>query len=140
ETFKTFYGLETLLALCLTSREETYHHWKVFTDKNNGVCIKFRRDQFEATMRASNVHVREMTYLTIDELDPSKYRAEDLPFLKRYGFGDEGEFRAVFASKENVKGPKRIKIDLGMIDSISMNPWMHRSVFDSVKRTIESLH
>ena len=32
KTYADCLELKTLLALCLTSRGETYHHWKVFTD------------------------------------------------------------------------------------------------------------
>ena len=94
ETYANCLELKTLLALCLTSRGETYHHWKVFTDKNNGVCIRFRRIEFEQTMRAAGVKVGKVEYLKLEELVAEEHPIETLPFLERFGFGDEGEYRA----------------------------------------------
>ena len=139
ETYRTWGKLETLLALCLTSRGETYHHWKVFTDKNNGVCVHFQRAGFSKLMRAANVRVRRMKYLKLDQLDASKLPAKDLPFLKRLAFEDEGEVRAVYENEARETDLKRIDIDFGIIDRITLNPWMPQSVSDSVRTTIESL-
>lgn len=131
--------LKTLLALCLTSRGETYHHWKVFTDKSNGVCIHFKQDGFKKAMRSSDVQVRKMQYLKLDELDPGAHRLENLPFLKRFGFGDEGEYRAVYQSKDAEAGLKRVDIDLDIIEKITLNPWMPAAIFETVRPIVEKL-
>ena len=55
-TYAKALKLKTLLALCLTSRGETYHHWKIFTDKSNGVCIHFKRDELKSAMRLGPVN------------------------------------------------------------------------------------
>jgi hypothetical protein len=139
ETYRTSAKLETLLALCLTSRGETYHHWKVFTEKDGGVCIHFQRAGFSELMSAANVRVRSMKYLRLDQLDANKLPAKDLPFLKRLAFKDEGEVRAVYENKARETDLKRINIDFGIIDRITLNPWMPKSVADSVRTTVESL-
>jgi hypothetical protein len=43
--YKSRKELGTLLALCFSQAEETYHHWRVFTHGADGVCITFRRAQ-----------------------------------------------------------------------------------------------
>lgn len=131
--------LETLLALCLTSRGETYHHWKVFTDKSNGVCIHFKQDDFRKAMSRAKVKVGKMRYLKLDELNPDAHRAQDLPFLKRFGFGDEGEYRAVYESTVAEPHLKRVDIDLNIIEKITLNPWMPTAIFETVRPIIEDL-
>ncbi len=75
--------LKTLLALCLTSRGETYHHWKVFTDKSNGVCIHFRRDEFKQAMRVAGVKVEKVEYLKLEQFVAEDHPIETLPCLQR---------------------------------------------------------
>lgn len=138
KTYADCFELKTLLALCLTSRGETYHHWKVFTDKCSGVCIHFRRDEFQQTMRAAGVKVKKVKYLKLDELVAKDHPMETLPFLKRFGFGDEGEYRAVYQNKAAEDRLKQVQIDLNIIERISLNPWMPAPVFKSVRTTIEA--
>lgn len=139
KTYANSFELKTLLALCLTSRGETYHHWKVFTDKSSGVCIHFRKDEFRQAMRAAGVKVKRVKYLKLDKLNAQDHPIESLPFLKRFGFGDEGEYRAVYQSEAAEDLLKQIQIDLNIIDRISVNPWMPEPVFESVRATIEAL-
>jgi len=138
KTYADCFDLKTLLALCLTSRGETYHHWKVFTDKSSGVCIHFRRKEFLQTMRAAGVKVKKVKYLKLDELVAEDHPMETLPFLKRFGFGDEGEYRAVYQNKAAEDDLKQVQIDLNIIERISLNPWMPVPVFNSVRTTIEA--
>ncbi|WP_077003203.1 hypothetical protein [Variovorax sp. KK3] len=138
ETYANRLKLKTLLALCLTSRGETYHHWKVFTDKSNGVCIHFRRDEFKHAMEAADVKVEKVKYLKLGELVAEDHLIETLPFLKRFGFGDEGEYRAVYQNKAAEEHLKQVQIDLNIIERVSLNPWMPTPVFESVRATIEA--
>lgn len=137
KTYADCSELKTLLALCLTSRGETYHHWKVFTDKSNGVCIHFRRDRFEQAMLDAGVKVKQVKYLTLNQLVADDYPIEELPFLKRFGFGDEGEYRAVYKNKAAEPHLKQVEINLDIIEQISLNPWMPKPIFESVRATIE---
>jgi hypothetical protein len=139
ETYAKRLELKTLLALCLTSRGETYHHWKVFTDKSNGVCIHFHRDAFNRVMRAANVRVEKIEYLKLNELDLDAHPVNKLPFLKRFGFGDEGEYRAVYQNVAPEEHLKQVQIDFDIIERISLNPWMPKPIFESVRAIIESL-
>lgn len=138
KTYADCLHLKTLLALCLTTRGETYHHWKVFTEKSSGVCIHFRREEFNKVMRAASVKVEKVEYLKLPQLVADDHPIETLPFLKRFGFGDEGEYRAVYQNKDTEDRLKQIQIDLNIIERISLNPWMPEPVFESVRATIES--
>jgi hypothetical protein len=140
KTYAESMKLKTLLALCLTSRGETYHHWKVFTEKSNGVCIHFKQNGFNKAMHHANVKVRKMQYLKLDKLNPQDHRLQDLPFLKRFGYGDEGEYRAVYESKDSEDELKRVDIDLNIIERITLNPWMPTDIFETVRSIIKKLH
>lgn len=138
ETYARSLELKTLLALCLTSRGETYHHWKVFTDKSNGVCIHFRRDKFIETMRAAGAKVEKVEYLKLQELVSDDHPIETLPFLKRFGFGDEGEYRVVYENESAEDRLKQVQIDLDIIERVSLSPWMPKPIFESVRTIIEA--
>ncbi|MFG6489603.1 hypothetical protein ACG04R_23205 [Roseateles sp. BYS78W] len=139
ETYRKAKGLETLLALCLSERAETYHHWKVFTDRNNGVCILFHRTKLRDAMKKSKVNLRRMSYLTFSELDAETIPTARLPYLKRFAFKDEGEVRAVYENAKKEAELKKVPIDLGVIEGISLNPWMAKPVADSIIAIIEQM-
>ena len=48
--YKSKKELQTLLALCFTESDETYHHWRVFTHGSDGVCIHFKREALLAAL------------------------------------------------------------------------------------------
>ncbi|MDO9099619.1 MAG: hypothetical protein Q7V53_02590, partial [Caldisericota bacterium] len=139
ETYREARGLKTLLALCLSSRSETYHHWKVFTQSSNGVCIHFHRKNFINTMKKSGIEVKAMKYLKFDELDSEKIQTVELPFLKRLAFRDEGEVRAIYENKNAERALKQVAIDLSIIERITLNPWMPKSVVESLGSIMNSL-
>lgn len=139
ETYRKVKGLETLLALCMSKKAETYHHWKVFTDKNNGVCIHFDKVLLIAAMKASGVVVRPVSYLKFADLQPAKLPPSRLPYLKRLAFQDEGEVRAVYENSHKENGLKKVPISLKIIDRVTLNPWMPKPVAESVEAVILEL-
>lgn len=80
-----------------------------------------------------------MRYLTLKDLEGERPPIAQLPFLKRFGYGDEGEYRVVYESKAAEEGSKRVEIDLAMIERISLNPWMPKPVFESVRAAIRDV-
>src|SRR5438128_11688414 len=61
--------LPSVLALCFSETNETYHHWRVFSDGPSGVCIRFVRSTLLKAVRAHRgVHARAVTYRTLKEL------------------------------------------------------------------------
>lgn len=138
ETYRDSQNLKTLLALCMTSKGETYHHWKVFTHASSGVCIQFDRSKFIGTMGQAGVEVKEMSYLRFDELVAEEIPARRLPFLKRLAFRHEGEVRALYESDVAETG-KAINFDVNIISKITLNPWMPRSVAASAMDVIKKI-
>ena len=68
----------------------------------------------------------------------SEISVYDLPFMKRYGFKDEKEFRLVYASKsDNVS--HYISVDQRMVNRIIFNPWIPAANVDALKAVLRSV-
>lgn len=130
-----------VLALCFTEASETYHHWKVFAGGGaSGVCIVFYKDKLlDAISHKSTVLHRQVVYKTMKEMREEPFDTEDLPFLKRYGFQDEQEFRIIHELPKTSKTSVDIPIPLSCIERVVINPWIHQSLSDSVKRLIRGI-
>ena len=139
ETYAKVKNLDTLLALCMSNKAETYHHWKVFTDKSNGVCIHFHKAPLLTAMKRSGVSVRPVEYLKFEDLVPANFPTGRLPYMKRIAFKDEGEVRAVYENKERERELKKVQIGFEVIERITLNPWMPQPVADSIEEVIDSI-
>jgi hypothetical protein len=129
--------LKSLLVLCFTEATETYHHWKVFAGGSSGVCVKFFRKQFLKEISKTNgIRHEKIKYPPLAEIRKKKPMTDELPFIKRYGFQDESEYRIIYESNKLFK-TKDIKIPLSCINRITLSPWIPKKLSDSLKETIE---
>ncbi len=132
--------LKSVLALCFSQSSETYHHWRVFSNGPAGVCIVFDRKSFLASItKVVGVSMGHMKYWTIKDAGERKVTVNDLPFVKRFGFKPENEFRAVFASTTEELPSLDIPIDIASIRSVSLSPWMHSSLAISTVAAIRAI-
>lgn len=138
-TYKECRRLGTVQALCLTTRGETHHHWRMFSSQDSGVCIHFRRSKFIAAMNDAGAFTKEVKYLKLDQLQPESYDLEQLPFLKRFGFGDEGEFRALYTSNAASDDLKRVPFDLDAIEKVTLHPSMSKANLSIARAAISRL-
>ena len=112
--------LQSLLALCFTQADETYHHWRVFANGTAGVCIRFDRDVLlRAIRKQDGLRTGTVRYLTMTEIRDEKLELEDLPFRKRYAFQDENEFRLIYESCDEKIDHLDIPIPLSSITRIT---------------------
>jgi len=117
--------LRTVLALCFTQVAERYDHWRVFTDGSSGVCIKFWRSKLLKAIKQENgVRSKSVTYLTLNQIRKEIPSVSELPFLKRYAFQNEEEFRIIFESAKQSLTKLDIPIPIASIESISLSPWL----------------
>jgi hypothetical protein len=140
ELYRAHKGAEAVLALCCTKAAETYHHWRVFTQGIEGVCIEFYQEKLKASLRPSIIG-RSVDYLLVSELEALSpdLDADRLPFIKREGFGDEREWRIITTSSEVAKQTEDVPIQFDMIRRIILNPWMPPSLAESVRQTIRDI-
>lgn len=133
-------SLASVLALCFTQVAETYHHWHVFANGASGVCISFhRRELLRAVKSYDGVQAREVTYLKLNEITGKALMVDDLPFLKRYPYEQEHEFRIIYQAKKRKRQTINIPIPLSCIDRITLSPWLHEKLMEPTKDLICSL-
>jgi len=134
--YKTRKNLKTLLALCFSESDETYHHWRVFTHGADGVCIHFKREDLLKSL--PGLGAGKITYRKITDLPRFKPRLEQLPFLKRQPFGDECEFRLIYEDPVQEMETKAFSIPLRVIARVTLNPWLPPPLSSAVKSAIKS--
>ncbi len=83
-----------VLAICLSSIGETYHHWRVFCGHSSGVCIEFfHKDVVEFSRAVPGVRSGAVKYMTLEkiehEIKRKKLQLAELSFLKRHAFRHE---------------------------------------------------
>lgn len=132
--------LGSVLALCFTKANETYHHWRVFAPGSAGVCIRFKASTLEASVRKiSGLKLKPVEYLTVSEMRNTAVTTAKLPFLKRFAFQPENEIRLLWESKTEEKAALSLPISLSSITRITLSPWLHPSLADEVKNLIKSI-
>lgn len=145
KAYKRGKRLESVLALCFTEASETYHHWRIFSGGSSGICLEFDKSTLLLALdrlapnEKRDVTAKRVKYKKITELRESPPELADFPFLKRYPFRDEKEFRIIFEDKMNALETKEFDIEMSSIRRIIVNPWMPKSLFETVKELIHSI-
>jgi hypothetical protein len=138
--YKERIGARSILALCFAEAPETFHHWSVFSSRSNGVCIEFDKVRLlKAVDSEPSIRHRSMDYREIKKVQATPIKEEDLPFVKRYPFQDEREFRLLHISKEVEVDKYQIPIPLASITRITLSPWMHENLAEEVKLTLKAI-
>lgn len=128
-------------ALCLTTVPETYHHWKVFSSGSSGVCIVFDKDKLLQVVNATEeLKADSVKYKTIKEVERHGLQENWLPFLKRYPYRDESEFRLFVAPKKEITGGEyRVEVPKTALKRIILSPWLPTSVVSHVETLLKSI-
>lgn len=139
--YKRLRNAKTVLALCFAERKETYHHWRVFSHGADGVCIEFKKEKLLGTFNANaGTRCKSVDYRMITDLrSKSDLHLEELPFLKRFPYTDECEFRVVYVSCTDAFDYRDYPIRISWIKRVTLSPWMSRTLAKSVKATLRSL-
>lgn len=134
ELYRSKAEVGSVLALCCTTASETYHHWRVFTQGMDGVCLEFARSALESELRSvPNMECGRVEYLRVKDLDALGPDAVSrLPFIKREGFSDEREWRIVLSSSQELHMVEPIRIQIASLNKIILNPWMPPSLADNL--------
>ncbi len=116
-------GFKSLYALCFTMEPETSHHWKAFSHGTDGVCIKIHAEPFISQLNSIKEIVHgEVEYKLIDDVETGLFTVDQLPFLKRYPFRDEAEYRVLFRKKAASKYKTHaIRFDTSLIYEVTLS-------------------
>jgi len=133
-------GLASLLALCFSKADETYHHWHVFSKGASGVCIVFRQDALAAHLRRfEGIKTQKIIYRNTVQLGHQGLKIGDLPFRKRSAFKAEEEVRVIYESETEAHPFLDVPIELEHIHRISLSPWLHPNQADATKAVIHAI-
>ena len=132
--------LKSVCAICFTGANETYHHWRVFSHGNSGVCVTFVFDKLCAHLgKDPGIAAGEVKYHRIDALEAKPPKIDSLPFVKRYPYRDEREYRFVYSDAIDKIQFKRIAVPLSSVFKVTLSPWLPKVQFDSIKSAIRSV-
>ncbi|MGX9693589.1 DUF2971 domain-containing protein [Achromobacter anxifer] len=133
-------GLGSVLALCLTAAQQTYHHWKVFTHGASGACIYFNNQVLQTWINETDLlEGREVVYRTLAQIQKQPPQLGELPFLKRKAYEHEGEFRLLYSTMKKSVVAQSFDIPLGIIDFIILNPWLPPSTANAIEQVIHRI-
>ncbi|MDR3474383.1 MAG: DUF2971 domain-containing protein [Devosia sp.] len=140
QRFKAMTGAKTVLALCMSSVGETYHHWRVFCGHSSGVCIEFdRRLLLEAVKHAKGLRKGEVRYMTLDKIKDTELVLRDLPFIKRWAFRHEREYRLIYESETAVQAVHFVGVPLAAIRGVTLSPWLPPGLLASTRDLLNSI-
>jgi len=124
---------------------DSYYHWKVYTDKNDGIRIDFNKDKLLKALGNMAIF-RKVKYptTTAKALEKAYKSIDDLPFVKRASYESDKEFRLIFPGNKNPikKGQLfefKVKKDFfkDSIDSIRLGYSMSDEKFTEVKNILK---
>ena len=100
--YKDRTGASSVLALCFAESHETYHHWRVFSHGSDGVCIEFDKGRLlNAFSSKTGVKHGPINYTLLRQAQRmTDVNIEELPYLKRWPYGDEAEYRVVYVNQQ----------------------------------------
>ena len=137
ERYREKKQFKTVLALCFTTKRETFHQWKVFAGNSSGVCIRFSDDKLMACFDHNHkIRTGYVAYRLMRDLEHNPPTVDELPFIKRRQYEDEAEFRILYEDRKKELQTKAFVIDLKCIDRITLSPWLPPNVAKTVKNVI----
>jgi hypothetical protein len=131
--------LSSLLALCFTAASETYHHWRVFAPGSSGVRIEFLASRLSNSFSGRGMRTGAVRYLTIPKNNQERFLVKDLPFLKRYPYKPENEYRVIYQSTSRDVHSWDVPIDIEDIHRIVLSPWLHPNLTKHVRNVLRSV-
>jgi hypothetical protein len=131
---------KSVLALCLTSGGETYHHWRVFCGHSSGVCVEFDRIQLLDVMKnVEGIRRGAVKYKTLGQIKDPSISLDELPFIKRWAFRDEKEYRLIYESATVEEAVYYVGIPLSAVQGIVLSPWLPPPLLKSTETLLKSI-
>lgn len=141
EAYRAKRDIANVFAVCFTQAGETFHHWSVFAPGNEGVRVNIRKSSLLAGLRGSHCYSwGDVDYRTLEQMkEIDKISVYDLPFQKRFAFTDEDEFRILYDCNDPAERSHDIRLERKWITSITLSPWLHPALTDTMKEALKAL-
>ena len=138
--YKDRKNAKAMLALCFFTEAERYHHWRIYASGMDGVCIEFNgRKLLSKLMANCDILPSRVRYRTVGQIRRSPPNVDDLPFLKRYAYKDEQEYRILYTDADQLLTTRDCEIDMPCIRTIILSPWLPPDLTDSLKHTLRRI-
>jgi len=130
--------LDSLFALCFTMVPETSHHWKVYSPGADGVCIYIKTDEFLAHLNEiDGIRHGLVEYKPVNEIELNPPNISQLPFLKRFAFRGEEEYRIIYEGKKPPRNKYyKIPFEISWIDKIVLSNALPKELRNSISETM----
>lgn len=141
ELYRSHANVGSVLALCCTLATETYHHWRVFAQGMEGICLEFERRLLkQSLLSTAGLEMRKVDYLKVRDLEAlHPGDAHRLPYVKREGYSDEREWRIVLTCDDEAMMAKAVAIELRALNRVLLNPWIPPSLADNLRTIIRKI-
>lgn len=134
--YKKKKNIDKLFALCFSYGSETIHHWKAFANGSSGCCIEFNAEKLIEIFEKENLIHAKIKYLKIREVKPASFDLDKMPFIKRYPYACETEYR-VLSQGSNLENVFELDVPLDVINKITISQQMPTQIFDTIKRLLK---
>lgn len=133
--YKELKGISNLFACCFTQTAETYHHWQVY-GKEEAVRVIFNKDKLLSQIVNDKRYTSGVVeYVLLKNFSNTVLSADKLPFVKRWPYRDEHEFRIIYSDdKKDVL--HYLDLPDNCIEQISIGPQLDEKRFADIKAEI----
>jgi hypothetical protein len=132
--------LASVLALCFTRSQETYHHWRIFAPTSSGVRVTLNEQLLRNSVDGvDGLQLTEVEYVKLADIRKAELSRHRLPFIKRYPYRPESEVRLLWESETEERLSYTLPIDLKAITQVTLSPWLHPALVESVKSSLKAI-
>lgn len=131
--------LDSLYVLCFSQESETVSYWADYADNYRGCCVQFDKESLLNSIKDLNlIFSREVHYLSMKELNSKQIiPVKDLPFIKRWPYRAENEYRIV--TVDGSEPNPSIPICMNWIKKVTIGPNIPDHEFKVIKSIVHEL-
>lgn len=137
--YQRIVGLVGLGVLCMTSEPDTYHHWKLYAHGQEGIALVFDRKKMREWARTHRgTRLQSIRYVRMQDLKDLDVSLTRLPYLKRWGYRSEREWRLLYEADVSSQLFK-LPFPSEALSRIVINPWANIDEYAEMKDEYESI-
>jgi len=134
--YKQVKRIPHLMAACFTEASETSHHWSVY-GKNDGVRVIFNKKTLLNLFNSKIGYTsNKIEYVLMSRFENKVKEIEHLPFIKRYAYRDEKEFRVIWQGNRIIGDIKYVKLPSNVIEKIIFGPAVSINIYNVLTNEI----
>jgi hypothetical protein len=134
--------IKNIFAACFSHGDETVHHWKTFSNGTSGCVIEFDAVKLFALIDAvPHIIHKKVIYKKISEIEGKEatIAIDEMPFIKRWPYRCEEEYRIIVESNNSTDTFFEIDIPLDIIKRITISQQMPEPIYATIKSYLKGL-